>query len=468
MALSVLTYPLALSYVGILLVLDWYRPGRPSAPTVSGTARLRAELVDKIPFFAVTALVLGLTLWARTNVQAVGWRPPVTLEQFGVVSRFFQACYVWAYYLWKPLLPFHLSPYYTRLLSFQPGDWEFIVSLAVVGLVTASLFWRRRRWPGVWLLWLCHLLVLLPVLGLTEHPHFTSDRYSYLAAVPWSVAVAVVILRLWPQPILRLAAIFVAGAAIVTASALSLAQVSIWRNTEALCLHMLEGLGDHPRRFELYSRMATSLRDEGRLAESNAYYLKSLGGDPAAADKALDRAKTLESQGRTQEAFVQYLQAAQLRPDLAEPRYRLGALLIASDRAGEALPFLEAAVKLQPAFADAQVKLGWALHQTNRSAEAIPHFEEALRLEPDNPAAHNSLGVALAVGGRPQEAVAHFDRVILLYPNSPVAHFNRGLALLDGLGRADAAAAEFQTVLRLRPDYPGAREALARCRPVSP
>jgi cytochrome c-type biogenesis protein CcmH/NrfG len=425
LGLSLLTYPLALSYVGVLFVLDWYLPGR--LQTASGTPRirqLRLMLVEKIPFLAVTAVVFAVTLWARTNVEAIGWNPPVTLDEFGVVPRLMQAAYIWAYYVWKPLLPFHLSPLYTQLISFQAGDGAFVASLAAVGLLAAGLCWQRRRWPGLWLVWLCHLLILIPMLGLTEHPHFASDRYNYVAAVPWSVAVAVMIVRLWP----RWVAIIVPCAVIAALAVLSLAQVAVWQNTEILGLHMLAQLGDHPRRFDIYSRMAAALREERKPAESNAYYLKSLGGDPMAAEKAVSRAKALEEQGRPREAFVQYLLASQLRPDLAEPRYRLGAILMADNRASEALPFLK----------------------------------EAVRLQPDAPAAHNSLGVALTMNGQPQEAVVQFEQVIRLAPSLPAAHYNLGVALLDGLGRAPEAAEQFEIVLQLQPHYPGAREALER------
>ena len=465
LALSLLTYPLALSYVAILLALEWHRSSRTQpAASLPWPSRVRGVLQDNIPFLVITAGALLLTLWARTNVQAVGWRPPVTLDEFGVVPRIMQACYIWAYYLWKPLLPVHLSPYYTRLISFSPGDWEFLTSLAAIGVITAGLFKLRQRWPGAWLLWLCHLLVLAPVLGLFEHPHFANDRYSYVAAVPWSVALAVIIVRLWNRVALRWAAIVSTGVVVAAAGALSLTQLAVWRDTETLGKHMLTLLADHPRRFDIYGRMAAALREEGKPAESNAYYVKSLGGDPAAADKALDQGKRLEAQGQPAQAFVQYLLAAQLKPDLAEPRYRLAVILLADRHPAEAVPFLQDVVRLQPDLADAQLKLGLALFRTNRAAEAIAHYEQALRVSPDDPAAHNGLGAALATCGRPQEAIAHFEQVIRLHPDSASAHFNRGLALLDGLGRAEEAGAEFETVLQLRPDYPGVREALARSR----
>jgi tetratricopeptide (TPR) repeat protein len=463
LALSLLTYPLALSFVGILLVLEWYRPGRAAAAAgTSWPRQLPSLLRAQLPCLAVTAAVLGLTLWARLNVQAVGWKPPVTLEDFGAVPRLMQACYIWAYYLWKPFLPFNLSPFYTQLISFRAGDVAFVASLLAVMAITAGLFWQRRRWPGLWVLWLCHLLVLAPVLGLTEHPHFASDRYSYVGAVPWSVALALAIVQLWSRPKFRTALLVATGAVIGAAGALSVTQAAVWRNTESLGQHLLGQLGDHPRRFDIYSRMATALRAEGKMPEANAYYIKSLGGDPMAAEKAMALAGSLEQQGQPGEAFVQYRIAAELRPEFAEPRLRMGAILLADHHASEAVPVLTEAVRLQPDLVEARLKLGWALYITNQAAQALPHYEAALRLKPEDPVAQTGFGVVLMACGRAQEAVAQFEALVRRFPNSPVTHFNLGLALLDGLGRAADAAAQFEIVLQLRPDYPGAREALAR------
>jgi len=461
LALSLLTYPLALSFVGVLLVLDWYLPARMRpAPAAPFARRAVAILCQDFPFILVTGAVLAVTLWARTNVTAAGWNPPVTLAQFGLAARFMQACYVWAYYVWKPLLPFHLSPYYTRLLDFSPGDWEFVISLLLVSAVSVLLFLRRARWPGLWLLWLCHLIVLAPVLGLTEHPHFTSDRYFFLASLAWSVGLAALLARARPQWLARGAAV----AVVVFLGSLSVRQLKVWRDTESLGLHMITEMGEHPRRFDIYQRIATSLREDGRVEESNAYYLKFLAGDPHAADKALNQARKLEAEGQTREAFAQYLLASKLKPDLAEPPFRLGTILLADDHAAEALPYLRDAVRLEPGFADAQVTLGWAFNRCGQAPEAIPHFETALRLKPTDAAAHSGLAAALMAIGHPLEALPHLEEVARLYPDSPLAHFQLGQALLDGFARNADAAAQFEVVLKLQPDFPGAREALERTR----
>jgi len=189
-----------------------------------------------------------------------------------------------------------------------------------------------------------------------------------------------------------------------------------------------------------------------------------IAGDPHAAENVLSRARKFEDEGNTREALGQYLLAAQLRPDLAEPKFRAGTLLMQQDHAAEALPYLKDAARLEPGSADIQISLGWALNWTHQSAEAIPHLEAGLHIHSDDVAGHSGLGVALLATGKPAEAVPHFEEVVRRYPNAPLAHMQLGLALLDGLGRKAEAAAQFEIVLKLQPDFRGAAEALARTR----
>ena len=79
-----------------------------------------------------------------------------------------QASYIWAYYLWKPWAPLHLSPVYTNLLSFNPLSAPFLASAGLVAGLTAFLWRKRRQWPWALGLWICHLVLLLPALEFTR------------------------------------------------------------------------------------------------------------------------------------------------------------------------------------------------------------------------------------------------------------------------------------------------------------
>ena len=264
-AASLLTYPLALSYVAVLILIDFF-PLRRFGQGFFVPAARRVWL-EKVPFVLVFGLVFAATLWARGH-GSWQWERPVNLEQFGLLSRVMQAFYIWAYYLWKPLLPFDLSPVYTTLGEFDPLSLRFVLSLALVVASTLILFWKRRQWPGLFALWLCHLAVLVPFLGLTEYPHHPNDRYSYLVNITGSVLVAACLLKSWRDRSLRLKALAGAGMAAALLALLSFVQVGAWKNSEALFRHMIRKLGNDPYRSDIYWRLGMVLSSEGRMAEA--------------------------------------------------------------------------------------------------------------------------------------------------------------------------------------------------------
>jgi Flp pilus assembly protein TadD len=422
--LSLLSYPAALGYAGVLLVLDILILGRCPA---RGRGRDSERLwiwIEKIPFVVVTAAIMAATVISRYEARGI-WQPPPTLAEFGLGSRLMQAFYVWAYYLWKPLWPVHLAPVYTTLVQFNPLDWPFVASLAAVLAITGILVWRRRRWPGILALWLCHLVLLVPMLGLSEHPHYTSDRYCYLASIPWSVGLAVVVFRLWSRSRLRAAVVAAAAAALAACAVASAAQVGVWRDSETLFRYVLARLGTDPYRYDILTRLGKTLWSEGRLPEAEA----------------------------------SFREAVQARPEFQEARGRLGLILFQRGRTDEAAEFLGAAARLDAQDADARTALVGGLLKAGLLGEAVEYCEDAARLAPGLPDAQGNLGVVLDLVGRQGEALAHFAEAVRLAPNSPDAHFTLGLELRK-LRRTAEARAQFEAALRLQPNFPAAREAL--------
>ena len=76
---------------------------------------------------------------------------------------------------------------------------------------------------------------------------------------------------------------------------------------------------------------------------------------------------------------------------------------------------------------------------------------------PDNERAHNNLGTALDDEGRTDEAIAQFQEVLKLKPDLAEAHGNLGNVLSKIPGRLSEAIAEYNESLRLKPDFVRAR-----------
>ncbi len=96
-----------------------------------------------------------------------------------------------------------------------------------------------------------------------------------------------------------------------------------------------------------------------------------------------------------------------------------------------------------------------------RLNDAIAQYEEALRLQPDSAEAHINLGNAWAqVPGRLKDAIAQYEEALRLQPDFAPGWHNLGVSWLH-LGNLPAAAAAFREELRLSPNDPAARQALA-------
>ena len=81
-------------------------------------------------------------------------------------------------------------------------------------------------------------------------------------------------------------------------------------------------------------------------------------------------------------------------------------------------------------------------------------------VNPDDALAHVNLGSALLeIPGRMPDAIAEYQSAVRIYPNYAEAHNNLGAILLQS-GRTTEAVAEYQAAVRLDPDYPDAHSNL--------
>ena len=385
---SLLTYPIGLTLVAVLVIIDACVLRRFPAGIGWFERRVRAVWLEKIPFLAVAAAVGAATLAARFDARGL-WEPPPTLTQVGIGARIAQACYVWVYYIWKPLFPSGLSPVYTTLLGFNPGAPLFLFSLFAVVALTGLLIWRRRQWPAALALWLAHVCLLAPMTGFAERTHYVNDRYSYLQGVLLALAMAALLARSLEISCRRwmvAAAIVVIGSFVVS----SIAQLRIWRDSEALFAYVYHTTSYAPTRADIAFRLGDALRIRGRTAEASRYYRESL---------------RLVSAGSR----------------AAVPHFGLGIIAQSENRAQEAADHFQAAIRLDPEFAEAHNLLGTALATSGRLAEAVAAFREATRLDPMFALAHFNLGLALRDSGDREEASKAFSTALRLQPDLAAA-----------------------------------------------
>lgn len=205
------------------------------------------------------------------------------------------------------------------------------------------------------------------------------------------------------------------------------------------------------------------LADSGRSAEAIAQWRAALADDPAAPDIQTNLAGTLIQEGEVEEGTALLRAALQRAPDLPEAHYHLGLALAKSGASGAAVAELRRAIALKPAFAPAHRALGNAAAVRGDGIAAEASYREALRVDDHSAETWFALGGLLAREERLGEAARAFETAVALDPNHVRARANLANCQLMA-GQVDAAIANYERVLRARPNDADVRRNLELAR----
>jgi tetratricopeptide (TPR) repeat protein len=169
-------------------------------------------------------------------------------------------------------------------------------------------------------------------------------------------------------------------------------------------------------------------------------------------------AHALEDQGRFTDAVKHYRLAVKFGPEVAVAHNNLANLLV--DAAPqEALEHYYTALSIDPEYADAHNNLARLLVTQGEIAEAVAHCRIAAELRPKS--AQTQLNLAnLLAESQPDEAIRHYERALALEQGFAEAHFHLGNTLVFS-GRISEGINHLRETVRLKPNWPEARENLA-------
>ena len=129
--------------------------------------------------------------------------------------------------------------------------------------------------------------------------------------------------------------------------------------------------------------------------------------------------------------------------------------LLKERRAHEAISLCAEALAEDPGSADLLFMMGLAFEQAGDAGRAREAFERSVDADPARLETLGTLANLLARQALHHEALARLEQARALDPRHPSVRFNLGNALL-AVGRPQAAAAEYQITVELKPDHHGA------------
>jgi protein O-mannosyl-transferase len=439
-ACGLMSKPMLVTLPFVLLLLDYWPLQRLRLKTQD--SRLKTLLVEKLPFFALTAASCAITYM---GVKAGG--SILSAERVPWALRLENVPVSYVRYLAKMIWPADLIALYP-----MPNHWAgWQVGGSVLILVLISLFvaLQYRSAPYLIVGWLFFLGVLVPTIGVVQAGFQSiADRYTYIpsigifiafvwAAAEWAkgrsnantrmASLGVSHSILGPQVegatgernVRPAFVVGMAGVALLLCCYLTWLQLGTWRNSLSLWTHCL------------------AVCPNNVVAHYNLGYV-------------------FQHSERTSEAMDQYREALRLKPDHADANLNLGIALIGSQRAQEATNYLAAALRTKPDYARAQGAMGLALLELKDYAGAVVHCAEAIRLDPDAFGPYVDMGRALSAQGKSDDALRYYAEGLRLNPAVAGTQYYLGLEWMKR-GMFEQACSSFGEAVRLAPTWAEAR-----------
>ncbi len=398
--LSLSSKILALPLPLVLLVMDVYLLGR--------AARLRALLVEKLPFFALAVLAAVVALWAERSAGALYGATRHTL-----VDALMQPGYRVFFYLGKTLLPIRLSPLYAYRPMTSVFELRYVLGTAALIAVSAGFWFGRHRWPAGLAAWACYGILIGPVIGIVQFgPHFAADRNTYLAGLPWALLLGTGAAR-WLLPPLNSGRAAAVGAAFLVLGATTVGQAQVWKDSLSLWNAALARDGFDP--MALNNRALARL-EKGDVDGALVDFDLALKLDQRYANSYNNRGSAWLRKNVADRAIADFDQALRIQPHYAEALFNRCLARLGSGDPDGAITDCTEGLKLSPSDAGGLRSRAIAHLGKDDAARAIADATASLSIEPDDAETLGTRGVARARSGETAGAIVDFERALAHAP----------------------------------------------------
>jgi Flp pilus assembly protein TadD len=312
-------------------------------------------LLEKWPFFLLSAVFSGLTYWIQKNHAAV-----VPWEKLGWTDRISNAVSSYLQYLVKLFWPAKLAVIYPYPKSLDPLE-VWLAALLLLAVSALCLCQISRR-PYLAVGWFWYLVAMLPVIGMVQvGSQAMADRYTYIPLIGPVIGLVWLVadwfktnpsskFMLAPATVILLAVCAILGRW----------QVQLWENTVTLCEHTIAVTTDNP---SAQFCLGAGLEQEGRLSEAMVHYRIQAALSPLDYRVHYSLARVYGKQGRWAEVIGEYNAAADMgaNPDDYAAHLNLADALTHLGREQEAVVQLDEALRIKPDSTEAMNNLAWTL-----------------------------------------------------------------------------------------------------------
>lgn len=336
--LALLSKPMAVTWPCVALLLDYW----PLKRLHQGGKQL---LVEKIPWFVLTALSSVVTLIVQNRSEAVK-----SIGDFSLVDRFANAAISYGIYIRQSFWPFDLTVFYPYPSSINIVS--VVIACCLLGVVTLFVVRQRLRHPYLIWGWLFYLGVLVPVIGIIQvGAQAHADRYALLPQLGIIVGLGLFLDKVIVQKQNRRFAGTAMFIIIAILMILTFRQVSHWKDNITLFNQNLSVTG--PNELAHFNLGAAYLA-KNELEPAILHLTASLEMNPHDATTYNNLGLAYFRQKKIALAESFFRQAISVNPYMAQPYFHLAIIKTNQGLVSAARDYMDKAVQLAPGWTEAR------------------------------------------------------------------------------------------------------------------
>jgi hypothetical protein len=409
-AMAVMSKAMAVTLPCLLLLLDVW-PLQRFPISDFRFPILRKLVLEKVPFFALTAVFCAITFLVQRGEKATA-----SLADLGLGLRLENVIVSYLRYLGWTLWPNKLAAFYTFpfdkhfYLALWP-DWQIDAAILLLLAITILCLIQLSRRPYLAVGWFWYLGTMVPVIGLVQvGSQGMADRYTYIPLIGPVISLVWLVAETWGSKAINKIMLAILTVVILAASLRQTRhQLQFWKNTTSLFRHTIEVTGENTRAEYI---LGLGLENEGRNAEAMVHYRNAITSQPRIKEAFCAMARLRGQQGEWPETAQIYATMLEDDPNDFTAHLGLVTALPHLGRDSEAVLHLKEAIQTCPNTAEALNNLAWSLAtspeaELRNGSQAVEFAKRACALTGYGEIiVVGTLAAAYAEAGRFDEAVA--------------------------------------------------------------
>lgn len=357
----------------VLVLCTWWRNGRLE----------RRDLVRTIPFFALSAVLSGVTIWFQYG-RAIGEE---VIPIGGFWSRLAGAGMTVWWYLWKAICPANLTTIYPRWPINPPHLIQFAAGVMVVVMLAQLWFARKIMGRTPFFVFAYFVVTLFPVMGFIKMSYMrltlVADHFQYLSDLSIVAGAAALIVQGLKKvnPSWRPAAMGGCALLVFTLSAYSWERAGVHRTEKTLWEDALKKNDDSWQAHNHYGAVLYGEKPP-KIAQAMIHFKRAVELNPANPEVHNNYGLVLSAYQRWDEAIAEHREAVRIKKDHPVMRRNLAEVLMTTQHFLEAAEQYRILLEAEPNNPVFHVGYGVALFRLQRFVEARQEFETALKIAP--------------------------------------------------------------------------------------